>query len=213
MGRLSKEQSSSRAKTLGTSLLLSAPGPLVTGLALIGSHSTTQLADFLRRGVELAAIFISWWVFRKIHGSAPMSEADQARMERAAGMATAGAMVISGLVLLVLALSRLSSFSPGGSVTGGLIIAILGVLTNGWFWRRYAAMNREQYSAVIAAQEQLYRAKTSVDLCVVMALGAVAVAPFHPVTRYVDILGSVVVAGYLLWSGVKAGRKVLPFLR
>lgn len=208
MGSLSKEQSTSRAKTLGTSLLLSAPGPLVTGLALLGSRSTTQLADFLRRGVELVAIFISWWVFRKIHGSGMMTEADQARLERAAGMATAGAMMVSGSVLLVLALSRLSSFSPGGSVTGGLIIAILGVLTNGWFWRRYAAMNREQFSAVIAAQEQLYRAKTSVDLCVVIALGAVAIAPYHPVTRYVDILGSVIVAGYLLWSGVKAGRRV-----
>lgn len=208
MSSLSKEQSSSRAKTLGTSLLLSAPGPLVTGLALISSRSTTQLADFLRRGVELAAIFISWWVFRKIHGGAPMGVADQARLERTAGMATAGAMMVSGIVLLVVALSRLRVFEPGGSVTGGLIIAILGVLTNGWFWRRYAAMNREQYSAVIAAQEQLYRAKTSVDLCVMIALGTVAVAPFHPVTRYVDILGSVIVAGYLLWSGVKAGRKV-----
>lgn len=208
MSTLTQKQSATRSKTLGTSLLLSAPGPLVTGLALLGSRSTTQLADFLRRGVELVAIFISWWVFRKIHGSAAMGEADQARLERAAGLTTAGAMMVSGVVLLVLAFSRLSSFSPGGSVTGGLIIAILGVLTNGWFWRRYAAMNREQFSAVITAQEQLYRAKTSVDLCVMIALGAVAVAPYHPVTRYVDILGSVIVAGYLLWSGVKAGKRV-----
>ena len=209
MHGLSQKQSASREKTLGTALLLSAPGPLVTGIALINSQSTTQLADFLRRGVELVAIFISWWVFRKLHRSASIDAVDQARLERAAGLTTAAAMAVSGAVLLVVALSRLRVFEPGGSVIGGLVIAILGVLTNGWFWRRYRAMTREQYNPVIAAQEQLYRAKTSVDLCVVIALAAVAIAPEHPATRYVDILGSVIVAGYLLWNGVKAGQKHL----
>ncbi len=209
MHGLSQKQSASREKTLRTALLLSAPGPLVTGIALINSQSTTQLADFLRRGVELVAIFISWWVFRKLHRSTVIDAADQARLERAAGLTTAAAMAVSGAVLLVVALSRLRVFEPGGSVTMGLVIAILGVLTNGWFWRRYSAMTREQYNPVIAAQEQLYRAKTSVDLCVVIALAAVAIAPEHPATRYVDILGSVIVAGYLLWNGVKAGQKHL----
>ena len=37
------------------------------------------------------------------------------------------------------------------------------------------------------------------------ALAAVAIAPDHPVTRYVDLLGSVVVA-YLLWSGLRASH-------
>ncbi len=206
MNSLSKAQSSSREKTLLTALLLSAPGPLVTGIALMTSHSTTQLADFLRRGVELVAIFISWWVFRQLHRSEALGEAQQARLERATGLSTAGAMACSGGVLLGVALSRLSVFEPGGNVIMGLTIAVLGLLTNGWFWRRYAALTREQYSAVIAAQQQLYRAKASVDLCVVAALAAVAIAPAHPITRYVDILGSVMVAIYLLWSGLRTLR-------
>jgi divalent metal cation (Fe/Co/Zn/Cd) transporter len=209
MDGLSKEQSSNREKTLLTALLLSAPGPLATGMALVTSHSTTQLADFLRRGVELAAIFISWWVFRRLHRDATMDEARQARLEQAAGLSTAGAMVCSGVVLLVVALSRLSVFEPGGNVILGLTIAVLGLVTNVWFWRRYAMLTREQYSAVIAAQQQLYRAKASVDLCVVAALAAVAIAPAHPATRYVDILGSVTVAVYLLWSGSRTAQKHL----
>lgn len=209
MSDLSREQSASREKTLLTALLLSAPGPLVTGYALIASHSTTQLADFIRRGVELVAIFISWWIFRKLWRNAALGEAYQVRLERTAGLTTAGAMACSGVVLLVVALSRLSVFEPGGNVTGGLVIAVLGLLTNGWFWRRYTAMTREQYSAVIAAQAQLYRAKTSVDLCVVVALAAVAIAPAHPVTRYIDILGSVMVSVYLLWSGLRTAQKHL----
>lgn len=207
MNGLSKEQSSSREKTLLTSLLLSAPGPLVTGYAVIASQSTTQLADFIRRGIELVAIFLSWWVFRQIHRNAAVGEAQQARLERAAGLGTAGAMASSGVILLMVALSRLSVFEPGGSVTMGLTIAVLGLVTNGWFWRRFTVLTREQYSAVIASQQQLYRAKTSVDLCVALALAAVAIAPAHPATRYVDLLGSVTVALYLLWSGLRTAQK------
>lgn len=207
MDSLSKEQSSSREKTLLTALLLSAPGPLVTGIAVVTSQSTTQLADFLRRGMELVAIFISWWVFRRLHRNTAPDQARQARLERAAGLSTAGAMACSGVILLAVALSRLSVFEPGGNVTMGLVIAILGAVTNGWFWRRYAVLTREQYSAVIAAQQQLYRAKTMVDLCVIAALAAVAIAPAHPATRFVDLLGSITVAIYLLWSGLRAAQK------
>jgi divalent metal cation (Fe/Co/Zn/Cd) transporter len=206
MKSLSNAQSTSREKTLRTALLLSAPGPLVTGYAVILSSSTTQLADFLRRGVELVAIFISWWVFRTLHRNAEIDELQQARLERAAGLSAAGAMVVSGIVLLVVAFSRLSSYQLGGNVTLGLIIASLGLLTNGWFWRRYAALTREQYSAVIASQQGLYRAKTMVDLCVVAALAAVAIAPEHPLTRYIDLLGSAIVAAYLAWSGLRTAR-------
>lgn len=213
MNILSKEQSASREKVLLTSLLLSAPAPLVTGYALVTSQSTTQLADFLRRSIELVAIFIAWWVFRQLHRDAAAGGERQSRLERAAGLSTAGAMTVSGSVLLVVALSRLGAFQPGGNVTVGLIIAILGVLTNGWFWRRYSTLTSEQYSPVIAAQQQLYRAKTSVDLCVTVALASVAVAPAHPVTRYVDILGSVIVAGYLLWSGLRLARTHLGDVR
>ncbi|KPL81654.1 cation transporter [Levilinea saccharolytica] len=206
MNALSKDQAASREKTLLTALLLSAPGPLFTGYAMLTSHSTTQLADFIRRGVELVALFLSWWVFRQLQRSAAQSEADRARLERTAGFSVAGAMICSGLVMLGVAVSRLSIFEPGGKVIFGLVIAFLGLLANTWFWRRYTVLTREQYSAVIAAQMGLYRAKASVDLCVVAALAAVALAPSHPATRYVDILGSVMVAGYLLWSGLRMAR-------
>src|SRR5690554_5506710 len=130
MNGLTKEQSSSREKVLLTSLLLSAPGVVVTGIALMSSHSTTQLADFLRRLVEVVAVFISWWVFRQLQRNEAMSETQQARLEQSAGLSAGGAMLCSGIVLLVVALSRWSVFEPGGNVTMGLVIAVLGALTN-----------------------------------------------------------------------------------
>lgn len=209
MTTLSNEQVSSREKTLLTAFLLSAPGPLVTGMAVLSSHSTTQLADFIRRSVELIALFISWWVFRQIYRNADFGKAYQEKLEHASGLSVAGAMVCSGIVMLIVAFSRLSTFEPGGNVYFGLVIAILGLLTNGFFWWRYTALTREQYSPVIASQRDLYRAKAFVDFCVVAALAAVAIAPGHQATQYVDVLGSVIVAFYLLSSGVRLAQKHL----
>ena len=209
MTALTKEQAASREKTLLIALLLSAPGPLVTGLAAISSHSTTQLADFIRRSMELVALFLSWWVFRRLQRHPELSKAEQSRLERAAGLGVAAAMICSGIVMLIVAISRFSVFEPGGTVIPGLVIAVLGLITNGWFWRRYTVLTREQYSSVIAAQQKLYRAKAIVDLCVVAALAAVAIAPSHPATPYVDILGSIAVAGYLLWNGLRLAQSHL----
>jgi divalent metal cation (Fe/Co/Zn/Cd) transporter len=210
---LSKEQAANREKILLMALLLSVPGPLITGLAAFSSHSTTQLADFIRRSVELVALFLSWWVFRQLQRKTTLSEADQSRLEGAAGLSVAGTMICSGIIMLVLAISRLSAYETGGDVIPGLIIAGLGLIFNGWFWWRYTRLNREQFNSVIANQKNLYRAKASVDLCVVIALAAVAVAPTHPATKYVDILGSVTVAGYLLWNGLRMAQTHLVDLK
>ena len=206
---LSKEQSASREKTLLAALLLSLWAPFTTGVAVLLSHSTTQLADFIRRTVELAALFISWWVFRFIYRKPELSKGDRARMENIANLSVAAAMASSALVMLVVALSRLSAFQPGGNVYPGLAIAGLGLVTNAWFWRRYTRLNREHFSAIIDTQRHLYRAKAFVDLCVILALAGVAIQPSHPATRYIDLLGSAAVIVYLLWSAARTARAVL----
>src|SRR5690606_13998107 len=145
MTSLTQEQAASRERTLLIALLVSVPGPLLTGIAAATSLSTTQVADFVRRSAELVALFLSWWVFRQLQRNAALQEAEQTRLERAAGLSVAGAMAFSGAVMIILALSRLSAFEPGGNVIPGLTIASLGVVANGLFWRRYANLTREQY--------------------------------------------------------------------
>jgi divalent metal cation (Fe/Co/Zn/Cd) transporter len=85
---------------------------------------------------------------------------------------------------------------------------VLGLITNAWFWRRYTRQNQEHYSSLIESQGRLYRAKAMVDLAVIAALASVAINPAHPLTRYIDVLGSLVVAAYLLWNGWSAARSV-----
>lgn len=194
--------------TLLTALLLSAPGPLVTGIAAVTSRSATQLADFLRRTAELVATFASWWIFRK-RGREPELTADErARLDQLAERIVAIAMICSGIALLIVGVFRLFSDATSGNVIIGLVIAALGLLTNTIFWQRYKRLAREQSDAVLAAQQQLYRAKACVDLCVTLALCAVAIAPAHPVTRYIDALGSIAVAIYLLYNGLRYQKRV-----
>ncbi len=206
MHTLSKKQAASREKTLLAALLLSMWAPLTTGIAVILSHSTTQLADFIRRTVELVALFVSWWVFRYLVRNKALAPERKADMEKIAGITVAAALSCSGIIMIFLASTRLSSFQPGGNVYPGLVIATLGLIVNSWFWRRYSKLTGEQYSSIIDAQRLLYRAKAFVDFCVIAALAAVAFIPTHPVTRYVDILGSLILAVYLLWSGIRTAK-------
>jgi divalent metal cation (Fe/Co/Zn/Cd) transporter len=190
-----------------TSLLLSAPGPIVTGIPAITSHSATQIADFLRRTAELIALFITWWVYRKLQRGIVSDDAYRARMEQMSNFAVVGAMICSGVAMLIVGMTRLFVYKANGNVMMGLIIAVLGVLTNTWFWLRYARMTRELFDPVLEGQRRLYRAKSCVDLGVVVALTSVAVAPNHPVTQYIDASGCMIVACYLLYNGLDILRK------
>ncbi len=202
MSTLSKEQIAGREKTLIAALLLSMWAPLTTGIAVLLSRSTTQLADFIRRSVELIALFISWRVFRYVEKGHEVSPIQKARLEKIAGLSVAIALCISGLTMFIITMARIGTFEPGGNVYPGLAIAFLGLITNSWFWRRYTRMTNEHYNPVINSQRLMYRAKTIVDLCVLIALASVAIAPDSPATRYIDALGSVAVSIYLLWSGI-----------
>ncbi|MBW6455092.1 MAG: cation transporter [Trueperaceae bacterium] len=203
MGRPAADPDARRERTLFVALLLSAWAPFVTGWAVVLSQSTTQVADFVRRTVELAAIAVAWAIFRRLRRRRP-GPSDAERLERLAAWAVAAALGVSGGVTLLLSVRRAADFAPGGDVRLGLLVAVLGLLTNGWFWRRYAGFARERPGRLMDGQRTLYRAKVAVDACVIAALASVALAPGRPATRWIDLAGSVAVALYLLWSAVRA---------
>lgn len=185
--------------TLLASVLLSAPGPVVVGIGLFLGRSSAQYADFVRRMAELAAILVSWIVFRILHRGGEPGAARRVRLEKAAGLCVGAAMCLSGAAMLCISL--FSGSAEKGNVLPGLAIAVLGVTTNSWFWLRYRRLDREAPDAILAAQARLYRAKSLVDACVTIALTAVAIAPGSPAARYMDLGGSIVVAVYLIASG------------
>src|SRR6056297_3550118 len=200
--------SAKREKTMLVAFLLSSPGPLLTGIAALSSQSATQIADFLRRSSELVALFVAWWVFRKMQRDTSTDQIFQNKMSRIANLTVSIAMICSGIAMFIVGVVRLFVFNIGGKVILGLVIAVLGLITNSWFWWRYWSMNQEIPDSVIEGQRNLYRAKACVDLAVVIALTAVLVAPNHPAIHYVDAVGCLIVAFYLFYSGTKMMKQL-----
>ncbi len=186
-------------RTLLASVLLSSPGPVVVGAGLFLGRSSTQLADFVRRTAELAAIIVSWAVFRYANREGAGDGVKKARLEHAAAMGIGLAMCLGGAAMALLAF--LSEKGEKGNVVPGLVIAVLGVLTNSWFWLRYRRLDRKDPNRILAVQSRLYRAKSLVDLCVTAALLSVVLSPASSVAFYMDVAGSIAVAAYLLASG------------
>lgn len=194
-------QKKSGSRTLMWSVIMSSPGPLVVGLGLMAGRSSTQIADFVRRSSELLAIIMSFLVFRMTTGEEGQNEARREKLERRSNAFVGAMMCVGGSFMVFLTLT--AQTADKGNVIPGLTIAVLGVIANTIFWRRYTRLNRAQPNAILAVQARLYRAKSLVDSCVTAALLSVAIAPASPVSVWLDFVGSLIVACYLIWCGVR----------
>lgn len=196
---MSKSQSGSR--TLLMSVIMSAPGPLVVGLGLLSGRSSTQIADFVRRSAELLAIIMSFVVYRITTRDGACDESRRAALERRSNAFVGAMMCVGGAFMIGLTL--MSDTADKGNVIPGLAIAVLGVIANTAFWLKYTRLNDQSPNAILQVQARLYRAKSLVDGCVTAALLSVLIAPESPVSFWLDFAGSLVVALYLIWCGLR----------
>ena len=196
---MSSKKSGSR--TLLMSVIMSAPGPLIIELGLLVGRSSTQIADFIRRSAELLAIIMAFVIYQITTKDGVCDEIRKARLERMSNLFVGAMMCIGGTFMIVLAL--LSDNADKGNVIPGLVIALLGVVANSIFWVKYTKLNRAEPNAILAVQARLYRAKTLVDACVTTALLSVVIAPASQLSIWLDFIGSIIVAVYLIWCGMK----------
>ena len=202
---MSNKKSGSR--TLLMSVVMSAPGPLVVGLGLVAGRSSTQIADFVRRSAELLAIIMSFVVYQITTKDGTTDEVRKTRLERLSNIFVGAMMCIGGSFMVALAF--LSETTDKGNVIPGLSIAIMGVIANTIFWRKYTKLNKAEPNAILAVQARLYRAKSLVDSCVTVALLSVVIAPGTSVSRWLDFAGSLIVALYLIRCGIQTIREAL----
>ena len=196
-----KNNGKSGRNTLLWSVIMSSPGPLVVGIGLIMGRSSTQIADFVRRSAELLAIIVSYVVYQLTTRDGFTDMERKARLEKNTDLFVGGAMCLGGAMMLALAL--LPSKGETGNVIPGLSIAILGVIANSIFWRRYSRLGKESNNSILLVQSRLYRAKTLVDICVTAALLSVTLLPGSQLSYWLDKAGSAVVAVYLICTGAK----------
>ena len=191
--------------TLLWSVIMSAPGPLVVGLGLLAGRSATQVADFVRRSAELLAIIMAYIVYKITTKDGACDEVRKAKLERYSNLFVGTMMCLGGSIMLVLAF--FSENAHKGNVIPGLTIAVLGVIANTIFWRKYTKLNKLEPNAILAVQARLYRAKSLVDGCVTVALLSVAGFPQSAVSYYLDLVGSIIVAVYLIFCGIQTIRE------
>ena len=75
------------------------------------------------------------------------------------------------------------------------------------FWIKYQNLNKHENNAILLVQSRLYRAKSLVDICVTTTLATVTFLPNSTVSFYMDIIGSVIVAAYTVFCGMKTIRE------
>lgn len=187
-------------RTLLLSVLMSSYGPIILGLGLRVGHSSTQIADFTRRTSELLALIVAFMVYAITNRQQGIAEEEKRVLERKGNLFTGVIMCISGLSMLLL--SALSQDTDKGNVIPALVIAFLGVVANCIFWRRYTSLYRKQNNAILGVQARLYGAKTAVDVCVVIALAAVLAFPGTKASFWLDRIGSLFVALYMIRCGI-----------
>lgn len=191
--------------TLLWSVIMSSPGPLVVGLGLLVGKSSTQIADFVRRSSELLAIIMAFVTYKMTTKDGQTDLVKKEKIEKMSNIFVGAMMCLGGTIMLVLAF--VSENKEKGNVIPGLAIAILGVVANTIFWRKYTRLNKAEPNPILAVQARLYRAKSLVDSCVTIALLAVLIAPKAPATYYIDLVGSVIVAVYLVLCGIQTIRE------
>lgn len=200
---MSNKKSGSR--TLLWSVIMSSPGPLVVGLGLMAGRSSTQIADFVRRSSELLAIIMAFVTYKITTKDGQEDLVKKEKVERFSNLFVGAMMCLGGSIMLLLAF--VSENEDKGNVIPGLTIAVLGVIANTIFWRKYTKLNKQEPNPILAVQARLYRAKSLVDGCVTIALLSVAIAPEAVFSYYLDMIGSVIVAIYLIFCGVQTIRE------
>ena len=122
-------------KTLLTSVLFSAYGPVVLGAGLMVGHSSTQIADFARRTAELIALIVALVSFCITEDNEKLSDTEKAAVKKRGNTLVGAIMCLSGVLMLLVLL--VFGRKDKGNVVPALIIALLGAVFNSFFFFRY----------------------------------------------------------------------------
>lgn len=177
------------------------------------SNSIVLLADLLRCTAEFLAILISWLILRR------MLKTDRVaynfgfgKLEQIANVAVASALLFTFLVSLISAIQRFISPVVIEGTLFGFLFALLSVIGNCLWWGKNYLVNRSSPSPVIDAQARLFRAKAFATTVVAVSLGVPMLVGSGPWTVYLDPVGSLILASFVLYSAYVMASHAMPDL-
>lgn len=194
-----------KERTLLAAWLLAAWSPVTYGIAVSMGQSTLMFADLLRRSVELLSLFAAWlvyWLGRR----RGVNSALFTKWERQSSAVVAVALGLSAIVVAVRAVGELQAPQPVDRVWLGIILATLGVIVNGWFWRKHRRLAQEGSSSMFESQWRLFRSKTLLDSWVVINLSLSSALRHEPWALVLDPAGSLLLAVVLAVSALQVVR-------
>lgn len=193
-----------REKSILVSLLVDFVLLLPDVVAAILANSLVMLADVLKCINELLATFLSWLALHKVvRNKSHYFDYGLGKLENLTSIIVAWIMFLSLLIVLYSAFYRFRHPHELHSigVALGIVFMLAGVCANTWLWIKNYRVSRKEYSPIMESQWRLFRAKAVADMVVLSTL--VLSISLGYVTRwavYIDPIGSLVIAGFLLFS-------------
>lgn len=187
-------------KNLIFATLISIPGPLLLAIGMTDGSSATGIADLIRRSCEFLTIFLAWLVYELTAGKDLSNDTRKARLEGFVKYFTGLSMCLSGAVMIYVAVANFGG--EKGSVLTSLILAVIGAVINAKLYFNYRTME----NAVLSVQAKLHRVKMLLDCFMSLLLLVWMRLPIEAVRSYADVVGSVLISVYLIWSGIRVLR-------
>lgn len=196
-----KKENKTCARTLFLSVILSLPCPIIVGVGLMFGRTSTQIADFFRLSTELLGLIMAFLTFVLANREGKCDEAKKARLEKISNIFVGIVTCIGGIIMLTVCI--FVSHSEKGNVFVGLAVAVVGAVANIIFWRRYKYLSKRTNNDIVSVQTRLYGAKSLVNTCVALTLAVIALFPNTTFSLWFDLVGSAVVALYVIYCGAK----------
>lgn len=192
-----------RERSVGISLLVDFTLLLPDIVAAVMANSLTMIADVLKCFNEILATFLSWLAIRKIGRSKSYYfDYGLGKLENLTSIVVAWLMFLSLIIVLYNAVDRFRDphTMHAAGVYLGIALMMVGASANTWLWIKNYRVARNEHSPIMESQWRLFRAKAVADLTVLLALVLSVFLERYPWALYIDPVGSLAIAGFLLFS-------------
>lgn len=197
----SQSNAGTRESSLKMAVLFCAVDVTLIGLAAWQSNSITILSDFFKESTDFLAVLAAFLTVRAVRRSPNERFAyGVGKLENLVSMVIGALMLGAGIFVITQALHHLREPRHAEGTLPGLIIFGVYALIGFVLWARIRLSLRQQHSAILQSQAELWFSKALSDLLMAAALGLAMIFRSQDWSMYLDPIAALVAAGFLLYG-------------